>query len=40
MCLLNKIKKGNQENLVLTETPQKPFDKIIIDTIGPSPITT
>lgn len=39
-CILNKIRKGNKENLVLTETSQKPFDKIIIDTIGPLETST
>ena len=34
-CLLNKVKIGNREPLLLTKTPQKPFDRIIVDTIGP-----
>lgn len=34
-CLLNKIKVSNREPLVMTKTPQSPFDKVIIDTIGP-----
>lgn len=38
-CLLNKIKIGNQEPLVITETPMMTFDKIVIDTIGPLPMS-
>lgn len=38
-CLLNKIKIGSKEPLVITETPAKPFDKIIVDTIGPLPVS-
>ncbi|XP_067633073.1 retrovirus-related Pol polyprotein from transposon 412 isoform X3 [Eurosta solidaginis] len=36
-CLLNKVKPKTKENLVLTETPCKPFDIVVIDTIGPLP---
>ncbi|XP_067622234.1 retrovirus-related Pol polyprotein from transposon 412 isoform X2 [Eurosta solidaginis] len=36
-CLLNKVKPKTKENLVLTPTPCKPFDIVIIDTIGPLP---
>lgn len=38
-CLLNKIKIGSKEPLVMTETPAKPFDKVVIDTIGPLPVS-
>lgn len=34
-CMLNKVKIGNREPLCLTKIPQKPFDKVVIDTIGP-----
>lgn len=34
-CRLNKVKPSNTEPLVITPTPQKPFDVIIIDTCGP-----
>lgn len=34
-CLLNKPKTKNRENLLQTKTPQSPFDKVVIDTIGP-----
>lgn len=34
-CQLNKPKTKNVENLLLTETPQAPFDKVVIDTVGP-----
>ncbi|XP_067638314.1 retrovirus-related Pol polyprotein from transposon 412 isoform X1 [Eurosta solidaginis] len=36
-CLLNKVKPKTKENLVLTPTPCKPFDFVVIDTIGPLP---
>ncbi|WP_331035211.1 reverse transcriptase domain-containing protein [Lactovum miscens] len=38
-CLLNKIKIGNKEPLVLTETPLRAFDKIVIDLVGPLPMS-
>lgn len=34
-CRLNKVKPSNREPLVITPTPQRPFDIIIIDTCGP-----
>lgn len=34
-CQVNKPKPRNIEHMVLTKTPQKPFDKIVIDTVGP-----
>lgn len=34
-CQLNKPKNRNIEDLKITETPQAPFDKLVIDTIGP-----
>lgn len=34
-CKLNKIQSHTREAMVLTPTPQKPFDTIIVDTIGP-----
>lgn len=36
-CLLNKPKRATREPMAITETPQKPFDIVIIDTIGPLP---
>ena len=36
-CNLNKVKPGNKEQLVLTPTPIRPFDIIVLDTIGPLP---
>lgn len=38
-CLLNKVRIGNKEPLALTSTPQKPFDVIVIDTIGKLPMS-
>lgn len=34
-CILNKPKTATKEPLKVTETPQKPFDIIVIDTVGP-----
>lgn len=34
-CILNKVKSSTREPMHLTPTPQKPFDVIIVDTIGP-----
>lgn len=34
-CRINKPKPGNCENLTLTQTPQRAFQKVVIDTIGP-----
>lgn len=34
-CQVNKVKPANKEEMVITETPQKPFDVVVIDTIGP-----
>lgn len=34
-CLVNKAKVKNLEPLVITDTPQKSFDTIVVDTIGP-----
>lgn len=36
-CKLNKPIKSGLENLTITPTPQKAFDSLIIDTIGPLP---
>lgn len=36
-CQFSKVKIKNKEGLMLTPTPQKPFDVVIIDTIGPLP---
>ena len=38
-CLLNKVRPGNKEPLALTKTPLKPFDILVIDTIGPLPMS-
>lgn len=38
-CNLNKVKIGNKEKLTLTPTPNKPFDIVVLDTIGPLPIS-
>lgn len=38
-CQLNKPKRKNFETMSLTPTPQRPFDVVIIDTVGPLPIT-
>lgn len=35
LCKLNKVKPGTKEKMVVTETPQKAFDVVQIDTIGP-----
>lgn len=34
-CKLNKINSHTREPMAITPTPQKPFDTIIVDTIGP-----
>lgn len=34
-CQLNKIQSHTREKMEITKTPQKPFDTVIIDTIGP-----
>ena len=34
-CLVNKAKVKNCEPLVITETPQKSFDTVVVDTAGP-----
>lgn len=34
-CQLNKPKPANREPMTITPTPQRPFDVVIIDTIGP-----
>lgn len=36
-CQLNKPKRKNKEPMFITPTPCKPFDVIIVDTIGPLP---
>lgn len=35
ICRLSKVKPSNKEPMILTETPQRPFDVVVIDTIGP-----
>lgn len=35
ICKLNKHKPYTKEPMIITETPQKPFDIVEIDTIGP-----
>lgn len=35
ICQLTKVKPKTREPMVLTPTPQKPFDTVVIDTIGP-----
>lgn len=39
-CKINKPIKSNTEPLFLTTNPHKPFDRIVVDTIGPMPLTT
>lgn len=34
-CMLNKVKSSTIEPMAITPTPQKAFDLIIVDTIGP-----
>lgn len=34
-CIKNKPKRKTIEPLVITKTPEKPFDTVVIDTIGP-----
>lgn len=36
-CTRNKIKPSNKEKLIITPTPIKPFNIVIVDTIGPLP---
>lgn len=36
-CQLNKVKIGQKEPMTITNTPQKPFDVVIVDTVGPLP---
>lgn len=38
-CKLNKIQSHTREPMKITETPQTPFDIVVIDTIGPLPKT-
>lgn len=38
-CKLNKTDNHTKERFVITTTPSKPFDLILIDTIGPLPLT-
>ena len=33
-------KHGSKEPMLITKTPQKPFDIVVIDTIGPLPVTS
>lgn len=39
LCKLNKPITGGLEKLIITPTPQKAFDLLIIDTIGPFPLS-
>lgn len=39
-CQLNKPKRKIKEELILTDTPCRPFEKISIDTIGPLPTSS
>lgn len=39
-CKTNKPHRSNKEPMFITPTPQKPFDRIVVDTIGPLPLTT
>lgn len=39
-CQVTKVRPKNKEQLVLTSTPQKPFDILVIDTIGPLTMST
>lgn len=34
-CQINKVRYSNKEKLMITPTPIKPFDIVVIDTIGP-----
>lgn len=38
-CKINKTTKHTKEPLIITPTPAKPFHTVVIDTIGPLPIT-
>lgn len=38
-CQLNKVKIKNREPLFMTPTPQSPFDILVVDTIGPLPVS-
>lgn len=38
-CMLSKPKTGTREPMAITPTPQKPFDGIIVNTIGPMQTT-
>lgn len=40
LCQVNKPRIKNKEEMIITETPHKPFHTIVIDTIGPFPTTT
>lgn len=39
-CLVNKPKVKTKEAMAITVTPQKPFDLVILDTIGPYHVTS
>lgn len=38
-CLLNKPRNKTKQPLKVVATPQKPFDVVVIDTVGPLPTT-
>lgn len=38
-CKLTKVTVKNKEPMVITSTPLRPFDVVVIDTIGPLPVS-
>lgn len=38
-CQINKPRRSNVEEMIVTDTPLGPFESIIVDTIGPFPST-
>lgn len=38
-CKVNKVLPSHREPMHITKTPQKPFEIIIIDTVGPLPVS-
>lgn len=36
-CKLNKPRRKTRQEITVTKTPQKPFDVVISDTVGPIP---
>ena len=40
LCGKNKVKINVKEPITITKTPQKPLDRVVIDTVGPLPVSS